>query len=341
MKKYTYRAERRMKMKDKNPGTAVLVIAGIVSAVFMTASAAAMSHLRTFVLAAFTAAIAAGALAFLFCHLRAFWVVFIPIGSAALSYFLGAGTGGILEMLCTVCFTAALCTIMAIKGSDTFRLLFASTLSFSAIFALFIIFRIDAMYGGFFEGVDGIIASLREELVNVISVSDIAESEASLIYTSIDSLLASASFLIPFGAFSLGMVAGWTMKGVVFLLGKLSDVTAPFFSFPSRAPGGLGIIYIISALVGIFVTPDSGAFYFVVMNLRSILMLLFIGEGIADLVRIIMMKGSSRSRVILIVLGAALLLFAFPLFLQFTSYLGAYCAISASRRRKRTGGNNA
>ena len=319
--------------KKTFPSKVSLVVAAVLSCLFALGAALALGAFD-FVTSAIMFIGASAVFSFFLIFVRHYLSMAIPVISAVVSMLFGCDILLALAVCCSVTVFAAMYTVCHMRLMESFWQFTVTALAYSvaggALFC-FILYYVYGSLGGGIVALGNKIASLTPVLAETASSMGTDYDMALYVFGE---LLGMATVYIPAIIFALGVMSAWLMRGFFSLYTRLSGLSSLFGGRQTSAPKALAVIFLVTSLLGVLfaVLPD-GVFYGV-SNVRSILSVIFFGEGIrlffASFNRRARRRAGAGS-----VIGACVLLFFFPFMLPvILPYYGAICVLLAPGMKK-------
>lgn len=319
--------------KKTFPSKVSLVVAAVLSCLFALGSALALDAFDLI-----TSAImfigASAVFSFFLIFVRHYLSMAIPVISAVVSVLFGSDILLALAVCCGVTVFAAMYTICHMRLIDSFRQFTVTALAYSvaggALFC-FILYYVYGSFGGGIVAFGNKIASMAPFFADIASSMG---TDYVIALSVFGELLSMTIVYIPAIIFALGVMSAWLMRGFFSLYTRLSGLSSLFGGRQTSAPKALAVIFLVTSFLGVFFAflPD-GVFYGV-SNVRSILSVIFLGEGVrlffASFSRRAKRRAGAGS-----VIGACILLFFFPYAIPvILSYYGAICVLLAPGMKK-------
>ena len=317
----------------RRPGKVSLAFAAVLSCLFMLGAVLALDLPDLFISAVMFIA-ASAVFSFLLIFVRHYAVMAVPIISAAASVLFGVSISLTLTVCCAVTVFAVMYTLCHLKLLPSFRQFTVTALAYSVAGGALFCIILDVVYGsvgGGFIAFGNKIASMAPALADMAVSSGVDHDTALALFTQI---LGMVHIYIPAMIFSLGIMCAWIMRGIFAMYTRVSRLPSLFKGRQSTAPKAFAVIFLVTSFFGIVFTflPD-GVFY-AVSNVRSILSLIFMGEGVRLFITTFSRRAKARAG-FTSVLGTVMLLLFFPAMIPIIlPYYGALIILFARTDRQ-------
>lgn len=225
-----------------------------------------------------------------------------------------------LIALAAVLFLSLAFSFMLAKKAESFNFFIFCSLLYSVLLGAGLVLLMTRVFGSFGDGVEWMAQYIKAFMQ---SVADNSENELA-------DMLVSASgefvYLLPSVICELGVIAAWLTKWILEWLSRVSGVKSKLFSRVTGASAALGIVFVITSVVELILAFTDSSAYYGVMNVKSVLAFIFMGEGIREYIKALKRPSDPR-KFIKIAILVALIMFSPALIVTVASYYGVYRAI--------------
>ena len=129
----------------------------------------------------------------------------------------------------------------------------------------------------------------------------------------------------------IGLLAMWTTKAFIGLIAQTATGNKNVFGKVTHAPGTLAFIFLLISLVSVFFTFSDMETYFAMNNVSSVLMFVFMGEGISAFI-FERNPAMSQGKFIMTIVVVSVLMFVMPsLAVTVVSYYGVLRTFSRKK----------
>ncbi len=284
-------------------------------------------------------AVAVGSLTFIFASLRYKIVCLLPIGAGVVSaLFSGNFLLGVIYVS-SVVVCSALFALIILRKIDSFKFFMVSMIAFSVFFGLAFVFFMVAVFPSFGEGLVKIGAFVEKVLLSTLEAPEITANFDEKMLTDLRStFVALAQAVVPMLPgliFCAGCIAAWITNGTVTALCRLTGKGVSLFKKISAVPTSLAVIFMITTFLSMFVSMSAGAFTFGIINLQTVLTLIFAGVGALEFVSELKNKNSHPTRrIMLAVTALVLFFFAYGFIFLIAAVYGVSRVLSRRLREK-------
>lgn len=260
----------------------------------------------------------------------------IPLPAVFLPCFFGVEVYCSAVIVGTVLIASIVCGYAYSRHADAFRTTALTAAILSVGIGMLFAVIMHERYGSVGGGISTLIETYKE---NVMELSDILNAEYGIdTGISADMLILFGEMmfmLVPTVSFILGLIGAWITKGFLAILSRISGKYRDLFSVPSKIPAPLGVVFILILFAELFGASDGGALYYIMLNIRYILMFLLAGEGIkAYILSLSLAHTDNMLRVMVKVLAGVAAVLFFPAFVPvIAAYYAAYLSVFGKFRK--------
>lgn len=307
LKKGNNRSTRR------SPSTSAKVILSLVSVLFSAVICRLMNG-GFYVDTVFVFIITVALQSFLLHFVRSPFMILLPCAALI-------GTGNLtLSLLCVCAITlcsAAFALAFATRV-ESFRFFIICTLVYSVVFVAGAVYSLMTYFGSVSAGLE----TLSEWLVAL--VRSFASEYSDDIAKTLVEVSYSLVYMLPAVLFEAAVISAWLTKWTLGILSRVTHLKKGVFHRETQAPATLAVVFLLIAVFSFFITPASVGLYYSVASLKSVLSLIFMGEGVREYLKDIRTSDNPTRRFTRIALGVAIVTFM-PIFIvSVASYYGVY-----------------
>ena len=311
--------------KAHSPGKAALIVICFLASAFLAAAVMSCSR-HVYIICAPVFALAAAFYGIALYYLRHPAIIILPLTVSAICLVGGASvitTAVIVSSTVVLSAHIALCTMQKTHLAAFFT---GCALIASVLVCALMYIELTSGYGSVHEGLSAITESVRDAIPQGISAAELEPSAEEAAAAAAGVFLSRASLFIPAAVSAIAIITAYLTFGALALISLVLEIFPTFFGRPFRTPGTLGFFYLILALAGLFMKDSSGLIYYLTLNLKFSLMLLFAGDGVRRFIALFRIS-HNQVRAIEIATVTITAIFAPGILLSFAALVGANVAI--------------
>ncbi len=262
------------------PGKLQLGLAAVMCAALTVGSAVCFTKQELLVSAVGFIA-AAAILSFFLIFVRHAAAMLVPAASAVISILVTTEVSASIAVSAAVTVVAVTYTVCHMKLLDSFKQFLVTAIVYSAAGGGLFLLIIRYVYGAVPEGILAFgdrIASMAPTLAELAAQSGTVEYGTALSMFSV--LLTDVSIYIPAVIFTLGIMSAWLMRGFFSMFTAISGIPSLFGGRQSSAPKPMAVIFLVLSFFGLVLGFLPKSAFYAVSNIRSIISVIFMGEGV-------------------------------------------------------------